>query len=89
MPRTANVDLRLEKGFHLGEHRAFTLTVDGFNAFNHTNVTAVNTTMYGISGSTLQFQDGAPGRALFGLANQSSNNILAQRQIQIGARLDF
>jgi len=89
MPRTANVDLRLEKGFHLGEHRAFTLTVDAFNAFNHTNITAVNTTIYGISGSTLQFQDGAPGRALFGLPNQSSNSILAQRQIQIGARLDF
>jgi hypothetical protein len=89
MPRTANVDLRLEKGFRLSEHRAFTLTADAFNAFNRTNVTAVNTTIYGISGSTLQFQDGAPGRALFGLPNQSSNSILAQRQIQIGARLDF
>jgi hypothetical protein len=89
MPRTANVDLRLEKGFRLTERRAFTLTADAFNAFNHTNITSVNTTIYGISGTNLQFQDGQNNRALFGLPTQSSNSILAQRQIQIGARLDF
>jgi hypothetical protein len=90
MPRTANVDLRLEKSFRLTERRAFTLTADAFNAFNHTNITSVNTTMYGIvSGTNLQFQDGQNNRALFGLPTQSSNSLLAQRQIQIGARLDF
>jgi Carboxypeptidase regulatory-like domain len=89
MPRTANVDLRLEKSFRLTERRAFTLTADAFNALNHTNFTAVNTTIYGISGKNLLFQDGTPGRSLFGLPTQSSNSILAQRQIQIGARLDF
>jgi len=89
MPRTANVDLRLEKAFRLREKISFILTGDAFNAFNHNNITAVNTTMYAISGSTLQFQDGASGRSLFGLPTQSSNSILAQRQIQIGARLNF
>ncbi len=89
MPRTANVDLRLEKSFRLTERRAFTLTADAFNALNHTNFTSVNNTAYNISGKTLQFQDGAPGRSLFGLPTQSSNSIIAQRQIQIGARLDF
>jgi len=62
---------------------------DAFNALSRNNITAVNTTIYGIVGSTLQFQDGASGRSLFGLPTQSSNNILAQRQIQIGARLNF
>ena len=89
MPRTANVDLRLEKGFHIREKMDFVITGDAFNALNRNNITAVNTTMYAISGSTLQFQDGASGRSLFGLPTQSSNNILAQRQIQIGARLNF
>ena len=89
LPRTANVDLRLEKSFRLTERRAFTLTADAFNAFNHTNITSVNTTIYGISGTNLQFQDGQGNRALFGLPTQSSNSLLAQRQIQIGARLDF
>ncbi len=83
------MDLRLEKSFRLTERRAFTLTADAFNAFNHTNITSVNTTIYGISGTNLQFQDGQGNRALFGLPTQSSNSLLAQRQIQIGARLDF
>jgi outer membrane receptor protein involved in Fe transport len=89
MPRTANVDLRLEKGFHIREKMNFIITGDAFNALNHNNITAVNTQMYSITGTTLQFQDGQSGRSLFGLPTQSSNNILAQRQIQIGARLDF
>jgi hypothetical protein len=83
------VDLRLEKSFRLTERRAFTLTADAFNALNHTNFTSVSNTVYAISGKTLQFQDGAPGRSLFKLPTQSSNSIIAQRQIQIGARLDF
>jgi hypothetical protein len=83
------VDLRLEKGFHIREKMDFVITGDAFNALNRNNITAVNTTMYAITGSTLQFQDGARGRSLFGLPTQSSNNILAQRQIQIGARLNF
>jgi hypothetical protein len=88
MPRTANLDLRLEKGFRISEKTDFTLTVDAFNALNRTNFTAVNTLAYAISGTTLQFQDGKVG-TLFGLPTQSSNSILAQRQIQIGARLNF
>jgi len=89
MPRTANVDLRLEKAFRLREKMSFVLTGDAFNAFNHNNITAVNNTIYGIVGSTLQFQDGTSGRSLFGLPTNSANSILAQRQIQIGARLNF
>jgi Carboxypeptidase regulatory-like domain len=89
MPRTANVDLRLEKGFHIREKMDFVITGDAFNVLNRNNITAVNTTIYAISGSTLQFQDGQSGRTLFGLPTQSSNSILAQRQIQIGARLNF
>ena len=89
MPRTANVDLRLEKGFHIREKMDFVITGDAFNALKRNDITAVNTTIYAISGSTLQFQDGQSGRTLFGLPTQSSNNILAQRQIQIGARLNF
>ena len=89
MPRTANVDLRLEKGFHIREKMDFIITGDAFNALNRNNITGVNTLIYSISGGTLQFQDGASGRSLFGLPTQSSNNILAQRQIQIGARLNF
>jgi hypothetical protein len=83
MPHTVNVDLRLEKAFRLWESGKFTLTGDAFNLFNHFNVTGVDTQMYSIVGTALTFN------SHFAVPTQSSNNILAQRQIQIGARLDF
>ncbi len=89
MPRTANVDLRLAKSFKIREKVSFMLTGDAFNLFNHRNITAVSTLMYAISGSTLKFQGGKNNTTLFGSPTQSSNSILAQRQIQIGARLNF
>ncbi len=97
MPRTANVDLRLEKSFRLTERRAFTLTADAFNALNHTNFTSVDNQLYticaakvkcsvtGLTPTVNQLVFHSP----FGVPIQSSNSILAQRQIQIGARLDF
>jgi len=89
MPRTVNVDLRLEKSFSISERFKFSLTGDAFNLFNHTNFTSVSTLAYAISGTTLKFQDGTGGTTKFGIPTASSNNILAQRQIQIGARLNF
>jgi outer membrane receptor protein involved in Fe transport len=83
MPRTAVVDLRLEKDFNIREHVKFTLTGDAFNLFNHVNFTAVDTQMYTIAGTTLSFNPH------FGVPTQSSNSLIAQRQIQIGARLTF
>jgi hypothetical protein len=97
MPRTANLDLRLEKAFRLTEHRSFTLTADAFNALNHTNFTGVDTQIYTIgticpAGSTCPPTAKIPALLFnnhFGVPTSSSNSILAQRQIQIGARLDF
>jgi hypothetical protein len=106
LPRTANVDLRIEREFKFRERWKLTLSGDAFNLFNHVNVTSVNTQMFAIqssgtahgvacSGSApcLVFQDpaitGNPSTSLFQAATQSSNSLSAQRQIQIGARLDF
>jgi hypothetical protein len=83
MPRTAVVDLRLEKAFNIREHVNFTLTGDAFNMFNHVNFTAVDTQMYTIAGANLSFNPH------FGVPTQSSNSLIGQRQIQIGARLTF
>ena len=83
MPRTAILDLRLEKGFTLWEKSKLTLTGDAFNAFNHVNYTSVNTLMYTISGTSLVFNPS------FGVPTQSSNSLIGQRQIQVGIRLDF
>jgi hypothetical protein len=83
MPRTADVDLRLQKEFTIRESWKLLLSGDAFNLFNHNNVTAVDTQMYTITGATLTFNPH------FGVPTQSSNTLIAQRQIQVGIRLNF
>ncbi len=87
MPRTVNVDLRLAKKFNLYESWKFELFGEAFNLFNHVNATSVGTRNYSIGGTAA-----APtlvADSQFGLVQSSSNSLLAQRQIQIGARLTF
>jgi hypothetical protein len=42
MPGFFQFDLRISKGINLGEHLRMDLIADGFNLFNHTNISAVN-----------------------------------------------
>jgi len=83
LPRTATVDLRLEKAFTFWESRKLTFSGDAFNMFNHVNFTSADTQMYAITGSNLVFNPH------FGVPTQSSNSLTSQRQIQVGIRLDF
>ena len=48
LPRTATVDLRIEKAFKIRESWKLTLSGDAFNLFNHVNVTGANTQMFSI-----------------------------------------
>jgi len=91
LPNIVNIDLRLQKSFTIWERMKFTLSGDAFNLFNHVNVTGISQQIFSISGNNLTFQNGAPGTntVKFAIPTASSNNIIAQRQIQIGARLDF
>ncbi|MFL6282067.1 MAG: TonB-dependent receptor domain-containing protein [Pyrinomonadaceae bacterium] len=57
-PRFINVDLRALKYFSFGERRRLDLVVEGFNLFNHPNVTSVNS-VYG-SGATPLATFGTP-----------------------------
>ena len=87
MPRTVNVDLRLAKKFSLYESWKLELFGEAFNLFNHVNATSVGTRNFSIGGTAA-----APTLVAdpqFGVVQSSSNSLLAQRQIQIGARLDF
>jgi outer membrane receptor protein involved in Fe transport len=97
MPRTADVDLRLEKAFIIHEAWKLTLSGDAFNLFNHNNVTAVDTQMFTIcaAGAACSALGSKPTtNALvfnphFGVPTTSSDTLIAQRQIQVGIRLDF
>jgi hypothetical protein len=83
LPRTVDVDLRLQKQFVLHESWNLVLSGDAFNLFNHNNVTGVDTQMYTIGGTNLTFNPH------FGVPTSSSNTLSAQRQIQVGIRLNF
>ncbi|MGB0035622.1 MAG: TonB-dependent receptor, partial [Candidatus Acidiferrales bacterium] len=102
LPRTVNVDLRLQKAFTIREGMKLTLVGDAFNLFNHNNITAVSNQMFSVTSipadpanpagpkvPALQFQDGLSGRTLFGSPTQSSNSLIAQRQIQVGIKFDW
>ena len=87
MPRTVNVDLRLAKKFSLYESWKLELFGEAFNLFNHVNATSVGTRNFSIGGTAA-----APTLVAdpqFAVVQSSSNSLLAQRQIQIGARLNF
>ena len=98
MPRTANVDFRLQKQFAIWESWKLTLSGDAFNLFNHNNVTAVNSTMFTICGAgvtctplggTKPTVNSLVFNPKFGVPTASSNTLIAQRQIQVGLKLDF
>ncbi len=82
-PRIANVDLRIAKKFRIYESVDFEVFGEGFNLFNHVNATSVGTRIFSISGTTLNFDN------QFGVVTASSNTLLKERQIQIGAKLTW
>ena len=57
-----------------------------FNAFNRTQVTLLNNSMYSISGTTLNFNSGLSG---FQSVTGTDSTLFRERQIQLGARFEF
>lgn len=97
LPRTANVDFRLQKQFAIWESWKLTLSGDAFNLFNHNNVTGVDTQMFTICAAnatcsatgTKPTSNSLVFNPHFGVPTASSNSLIAQRQIQVGIKLDF
>jgi outer membrane receptor protein involved in Fe transport len=87
MPRTAEVDMEVAKGFHITERWNFQMFVQAFNLFNHTNATAVDSLFYTVSGTAAAPQ--LKYNPDFLHVTASSNTLIAQRQIQIGAKLTW
>jgi hypothetical protein len=52
MPMFFQFDMRISKGINLGERLRVDLIADGFNLFNHTNISAVNQLCDPLAGST-------------------------------------
>jgi len=88
LPRTQVVDLRISKKFTFAENYKIEVLGEGFNLFNHINVTGDSTTGYFVGGTaaapTLTFN------APFGTTSTANSNFAySSRQIQIGVRFLF
>ncbi len=85
-PNIWYTDLRISRRFSLTEKTKLELLAEGFNVFNRTQVTTLNTTLYSISGSTMVFNSGASG---FGSVTGADSTLFRERQIQLAARFEF
>jgi outer membrane receptor protein involved in Fe transport len=96
-PSIQYVDLRVSRRFRVTEKSRLELIAEGFNIFNHTQVTSVNTTIYNICAGT-----GATGTCpfgsnavfatynpAFGTTTGADGFFFRERQIQLAARFEF
>src|SRR5258708_56359 len=95
LPKIWNVDLRVSRRVRLGEAKALEFLIEGFNIFNRTQVTGVNSGIY--SGSTSQgsltaaatgtltptLANGSPS---FLQVNATGGTLFRERQIQWAVR---
>jgi hypothetical protein len=82
-PNIWYVDARLSRRFNITEGTNLEFLVEGFNVFNRTQVTLVQTTMYNLSGNTLNFN------APFGSTTGADSTLFRERQVQFAARFEF
>ncbi|CAN5614339.1 hypothetical protein BH10ACI3_BH10ACI3_00830 [soil metagenome] len=90
-PYTWTADLRVTKKIRINEHMRLELLVEGFNIFNHVNVTNVNTSyISNINFKTTSETGILTYNPLYGSVNTVNNSTtLAPRQIQYGVRFHF
>ncbi len=86
-PHTFTADLRLSKRIRFNEHMNLELLAEGFNIFNRSNITNVNTSYI----SAINFTTGVlTYNPSYGSVNTINNTIIfAPRQIQFGVRFHF
>ena len=82
-PKIWYFDMRLSRRFRIKENMNFEVLAEGFNLFNRTQVTTVQTTLYNLSGTTLSLNPA------FGSTTGADSTLFRERQIQIGARFQF
>ncbi len=86
-PNIWYLDARLSRRFSLTESVKLEVLAEGFNVFNRTQVTLVNSTIYNLSGSTLTF-NGA-GTNPFRNVTGADSTLFRERQVQLAARFEF
>jgi outer membrane receptor protein involved in Fe transport len=82
-PNIWYLDGRLSRRFSITESTKVEFLVEGFNLFNRTQVTAVQGTLYNLSGSTLTFN------TPFASTTGADSTLFRERQVQFAARFEF
>lgn len=76
-------DMRISRRFRITEGTKLELLAEGFNVFNRTQVTNVNSTLYNLSGTNLNFN------STFGITTGADSTLFRERQVQLAARFEF
>ncbi|MDX6613090.1 MAG: hypothetical protein QOD75_2276 [Blastocatellia bacterium] len=76
-------DLRVSRRFAITEGTKIELLAEGFNIFNRTQVTTVNSTLYNLSGTTFTYN------APFGITTGADSTLFRERQVQLAVRFEF
>ena len=90
-PRIWYFDMRVSRRFHIKEDMNFEILAEGFNLFNRTQVTTVQTTLYNFSttGCPAGVAQCLTYNTPFGSTTGADSTLFRERQIQIGARFNF
>ena len=86
-PSIKYVDLRVSRRFTLKENYKLEVLAEGFNIFNRTQVTSVNTQIYTLSNSGGQVI--ATANPTFGTTAGADGFFFKERQVQLGVRFEF
>ena len=82
-PNIWYVDMRVSRRFAITEGTRLEVLAEGFNVFNRTQVTNVQSTMYNLSGNTLTFN------TPFGSTTGADSTLFRERQVQFAVRFEF
>jgi len=90
-PRIINTDLRISRRFSLNESMKLELLAEGFNIFNRTQVSGVNTSIYtaSVTGTAPNQKAILTFNPTFGTVNEAGATLFRERQIQFAARFEF
>jgi hypothetical protein len=90
-PRIWYFDMRVARRFSITEGTKLELLAEGFNLFNRTQVTGVNTTLYSFSttGCPTGVAQCLTFNAPFQTTTFADSTLFRERQVQLAARLQF
>lgn len=88
-PAIKYTDLRISRRFAITEGTKLEVLAEGFNIFNHTQVTSVNNTIYNIQTTTGNPIANLNFNPAFGQVTGADGFFFRERQVQLAVRFEF